>query len=106
MLARTPETRKSARRWMHRDAEILLNEHNQPIRCVIHDISDGGARISFKTPTEDLPNIFTLVLVRNCIQRNCRVVWRKDRFFGVKFVSEWFGARLSMKPTHHSMLKE
>jgi hypothetical protein len=98
MLARTPEARRSERRWMQRDAEILFEAHSQPIRCVIHDMSEGGARIGFKAPVTDLPILFTLVLFRNCVQRNCRVVWRNGRFVGVKFVSKWFGAKLSVNP--------
>jgi hypothetical protein len=83
---------------MHRRAEVVFGAPEPPARCVIHDLSDGGARISFDTPVANLPRIFTLVLFKNNAQRNCRVVWAKDRFVGVKFVSEWFGAKLSDSP--------
>jgi hypothetical protein len=88
---------------MQRDAEILFEERSQPIRCVIHDMSEGGARIGFKAPVADLPRLFTLVLFRNCVQRNCRVVWRNGRSVGVKFVSKWFGAKLSVMPKSQDM---
>jgi hypothetical protein len=45
-----------------------------------------------------LPRAFTLVLLKDCLQRNCSVVWTNGRFFGVKFISEWFGAKLSERP--------
>ena len=84
---------------MSRDAMVTFKGHDQPIRCVIHDISDGGARISLEgVPLSALPPIFTLVLFKNSVQRNCRVVWTDGRLIGVKFVSEWFGARLSERP--------
>ena len=70
----------------------------QPIRCVIHDMSDGGARISLEAGPGALPRAFTLVLLKDCLQRNCGVVWTDGRFFGVKFISEWFGAKLSERP--------
>ena len=70
----------------------------QPIRCVIHDMSDGGARISLEVGPGALPRAFTLVLLKDCLQRNCSVVWTNGRFFGVKFISEWFGAKLSERP--------
>jgi PilZ domain len=83
---------------MHRRAEVVFAAHQPPARCVIHDLSDGGARISFDAPIANLPRTFTLVLFKNSAQRNCRVVWIKDRFVGVKFLSEWFGAKLSERP--------
>jgi PilZ domain len=83
---------------MHRRAEVVFAAHEPPARCIIHDLSDGGARISFDTPVANLPRAFTLVLFKNSAQRNCRVVWAKGRFVGVKFLSEWFGARLSERP--------
>ena len=98
MLARTPEGRKSSRQWMHRDAEVTFKGHDQSLRCVIHDMSDGGARISLKAPAANLPHVLTLVLFKNSVQRSCRVVWAHGRFIGVKFTSEWLGARSPERP--------
>lgn len=97
MLARSTDFRKSVRRWMHRDAEIAFKSRAEPIHCTIHDMSDGGARISLRHPVT-LPPILTLVLFKNSAQRNCKVVWTDGRFVGVKFTSEWFGAKLSERP--------
>jgi hypothetical protein len=77
---------------------VTYKGREQPIRCVIHDMSDGGARISLEVGPGALPRAFTLVLLKDCLQRNCSVVWTNGRFFGVKFISEWFGAKLSERP--------
>ena len=87
--------RESARRWMRRHAQAIIDGHEQPIGCVVHDISDGGARLSFTAPLAVLPRTFTLVLFRDSVQRDCELVWCDRRFVGVKFISEWFGIKSS-----------
>jgi hypothetical protein len=98
MQVRGAENRRSVRRWMRREAHVTFKGREQSIRCVIHDMSDGGARISLDAGPGALPRAFTLVLLKDCLQRNCSVVWTNGRFFGVKFISEWFGAKLSERP--------
>jgi hypothetical protein len=93
MLARSRESRKNVRRWMRREAKIILEPHKLPIRCVVHDLSDGGARLSFIAPLPHLPRSITLVLFKNSVQRDCELVWTDGHFVGVKFVSEWFGTK-------------
>jgi hypothetical protein len=80
---------------MRRDAQVIIEGHEQPIGCVIHDISNGGARLSFTTPLAVLPRTFTLVLFKDSVQRDCELVWCDRRFVGVKFTSEWFGIKSS-----------
>ena len=95
MLARSRESRKSARRWMRRDAHIIFKAHGQPIRCVVRDLSSGGARLGFTVGSAGLPNTFTLVLFKDSIQRDCEMVWTDERFVGVRFTSQWFGTKPS-----------
>jgi hypothetical protein len=95
MLARSRESRKSVRRWMRRDAQVIFEGHGQPIRCVVHDISNGGARVSFTAPFAILPRTFTLVLFKDSVQRDCELVWTDRRVVGVKFISQWFGTKSS-----------
>jgi hypothetical protein len=80
---------------MRRDAEVFFEPHKLPIRCVVHDLSNGGARLSFTTPLPSLPRSITLVLFKDSIQRDCEMVWTDGHFVGVKFVSEWFGTKSS-----------
>lgn len=83
---------------MNRGAQIAFKGHEKLVPCTIHDMSDSGARISLDVPLKVVPRIFTLVLFQNSVQRNCRVVWVNGRLIGAKFVSEWFGMKLSQRP--------
>jgi hypothetical protein len=93
MLARSRESRKSVRRWMRRDAEVIFEPHKLPIRCVVHDLSNGGAPLSFTAPLPDLPRSITLMLFKNSAQRDCEIVWTDGHLVGVNFVSEWFSTK-------------
>jgi hypothetical protein len=95
MLARSRESRKNARRWMRRDAQVIFEGQEQLIGCVVHDISNGGARLSFTAPLAALPRTFTLVLFKDSVQRDCELVWNDRRIVGVKFISRWFSTKSS-----------
>ena len=72
---------------MRRAAEIILGEHEPPVRCVIWDISDGGARLAVAYPLASLPRTFTLALYKDAsVQRHCEVVWIDTKYVGVKFL--------------------
>jgi hypothetical protein len=72
---------------MRRAAEVVFGAHQAPVRCVIWDMSDGGARLAVAHPLADLPGTFTLVLYKDgSVQRNCEVVWTDARYVGVRFV--------------------
>lgn len=87
MLLQPREKRKTQRRPMRRAAEVILGECEPPVRCVIWDISDGGARLAVAHPLETLPRTFTLALFKDrSVQRNCEVVWIDSRYVGVRFV--------------------
>lgn len=96
MVARSRESRKSARHWVRHEAQIILDAHTQ-IRCILHDISDGGARLSLPGLTLTLPDTFTLALYDRSVLRECEVVWFEDKFVGVRFTSKWHSAA---KPEH------
>jgi hypothetical protein len=80
---------------MRRDAQVLFEGDAQSIGCVVHDISNGGARLSFATPLAVLPRTFTLVLFKNSVQRDCELVWSGRGVVGIIFISEWFGTKSS-----------
>jgi PilZ domain-containing protein len=85
MLGR-PEQRKSKRHPARRAAWINLGNHCPPVRCVLWDISPGGARLTAARKLEDLPDQFSLVL-NEAVERKCRVIWRKGRFLGIAFIN-------------------
>lgn len=72
---------------MRRAAEIVFGARQPAVRCVIWDMSDGGARLSVACPLADLPGTFTLVLFKEgSLRRDCEVVWTDSSYVGVKFV--------------------
>ena len=80
---------------MRRDAQVVFEGHEQPVGCVVHDISNDGARLSFTAPLAALPRTFTLVLFKDSVQRDCEAVWNDRRVVGVKFISRGLGAKSS-----------
>ena len=90
MLAAKREYRKHRRRPMRRAAAVVLQAAGNPVRCVIWDMSDGGARLAIAHPAAELPRTFSLLLMKDAgVRRNCEVVWTDGRFVGVKFISDW-----------------
>ena len=93
MLARSRENRKNVRRQMRRDAQVVFEGHEQPVDCVVHDISNDGARLRFTAPLTALPRTFILVLLKGSVQRDCEAVWNDRGVVGVKFVSRCLDAK-------------
>lgn len=74
---------------MQRGAAVVLEGAWTPVRCVVWDMSDGGARLAIAYPTAELPRRFTLLLTKDAsVRRTCEVVWMDERFVGVRFVSD------------------
>lgn len=89
MLAPKRDSRKKKRQPMRRAAVVVLKTAQIPLRCIIWDMSDGGARLAIACPRAQLPRTFTLFLTKDArVRRNCEVVWADSQFVGVKFVSD------------------
>jgi hypothetical protein len=80
---------------MRREAQVRFEGREQLIGCLVHDISNGGARLSFTIPLAVLPRTFTLVLFKDSVQRDCELVWRDHGVVGIRFISQWFGSKSS-----------
>jgi hypothetical protein len=82
------DKRKSARRPIRYSAWVVFGRGSRQ-RCVVHDVSVGGARIEFKAVDElprELPAAFMLMLDgQGQSSRWCRVVWRANHQIGVQF---------------------
>jgi len=63
--------------------KIVYNSVGGMMKCVVLDISDGGAKLR-PADTLHCPDRFSLK-VGNQYARDCRVVWRRGRQIGVKF---------------------
>jgi len=64
------DLRKAPRHELHFAAHIETGDQSPHRACIIHDVSEGGARLTIGLRAE-IPNSFTLVF-----SRNCRVVRR------------------------------
>lgn len=52
--------------------------------CIVKNLSDFGAGLEVSTPLY-IPERFTLFVPSDHLERNCHVVWRKQRRIGVAF---------------------
>jgi len=87
MLAPRQDKRKTRRQPMRRAADVFFGAKESSVRCVIWDISEGGARLAIAHPLMDLPPRFILSIGKvGDFRRKCEVVWTDTRFVGVKFV--------------------
>jgi hypothetical protein len=80
------DLRKAPRHELHFGAHIETGDQSPHRTCIIHDVSEGGARLTIG-PRTDIPDIFTLVF-----SRNCRVVRRAkdDGQIAVEFLPTKF----------------
>ena len=82
------DQRRAKREYVDFPAWIDVGDGSQPRSCIVLDVSDGGARITTKSPA-DLPNEFWLLLTEDKTRRrHCRMVWRNDTQVGVQYLSE------------------
>jgi hypothetical protein len=84
MPERHHEKRRRRRVRTRRAAWIDVGGDAKPLRCVLWDVSEGGARLA-PAQANKLPDTFTLILDKTTAHR-CRVVWRKGPLVGVRFL--------------------
>jgi hypothetical protein len=79
------EQRKNPRRPIRYNAWVVLGHRKRRLRCIVHDVSVGGARLEI-TKAEELPDAFMLMLTGSGeASRWCRAVWRTSDQIGVHF---------------------
>jgi PilZ domain len=76
-----PDLRKSSRKKVLTAARTCW-PNGYSSECVVHDISETGARLELYGP---VPNIFDLVMDDEGSRRTCVVVWRHKLKIGVRF---------------------
>ena len=79
------ENRTNRRKSLKYLARIHPGDGKPPCECELADISETGARVMLKEPTE-LPERFTLLIGSlGAAPRHCRVVWREGAELGLEF---------------------
>ncbi len=78
--------KREARKSLRQPGWITLDGGFAARRCVVQDISSAGAMITVED-NNSLPGRLRLAFSRDArTGRNCEVVWREGRSFGIKFV--------------------
>jgi hypothetical protein len=77
---------REARKSLQQPGWITLEGGFAARQCVVRDMSATGARITIDDPNM-LPAKLRLAFARDArTGRNCEVVWRRGKSFGIKFV--------------------
>jgi hypothetical protein len=78
--------KREARKSLRQPGWITLEGGFAVRPCVVQDMSSTGAKITIDDPNM-LPARLRLAFTRDArTGRNCEVVWRRGKSFGVKFV--------------------
>ena len=78
--------KRDARRSLSQPGWITLDGGFAARRCVVHNMSSTGAKITIDDPNM-LPAKLRLAFTRDArTGRPCEVVWRRGKSVGVKFV--------------------
>ena len=79
--------KREARKSVFQPGWITLDGGFAARRCVVQDISRAGARITLDEDASQLPGTLRLGFARDAKRtRSCRVVWRRGRSAGIKFI--------------------
>ena len=81
--------RRFFRTPIHVEATIHPLIMNAPVDCVIHDISDAGAKLRVSHAAVPVGSLFDLNIPDWGERRRCYLVWRNLDVLGVEFVSRW-----------------
>jgi PilZ domain len=79
------EMRRHRRQTLSYPAWIILGPDTKPIKCLLSDISNSGAKLGI-SDDQELPDEFILLLSsQGRTRRKCRVIWRQAGRMGVEF---------------------
>jgi hypothetical protein len=89
------EKRRSKRRRVCYQAQILIDSATAPIEALVRDISETGAALRIPDG-QSLPRSFVLSIEGPGIERHARVVWQSGTRVGVALGEPFFrNSRLS-----------
>lgn len=84
LLSQPHEKRRSPRLRARLAASIRIDDAGPGVPCVAWDMSETGAKLAVGRPLL-LPDRFTLIFSA-AAHRRCEIVWRSEKFVGVKFI--------------------
>jgi hypothetical protein len=85
-MALATKKKREVRKSLRQPGWITLDGGFAARRCVVHNMSSTGARITIDDPNM-LPAKLRLAFTRDArTGRPCEVVWRRGKSVGVKFV--------------------
>jgi hypothetical protein len=74
------------RQALYCQAWVSLNSERSPVKCMVADISEIGAKIVVKLNME-IPQEFDLLLTPDgAVRRRCVVVWQSSDAIGLTFI--------------------
>ena len=80
------ERRRNIRVEWHSPGKIYDGDGDLLTRCVIKDLSNGGAKVT-GVAVGEIPDEFLLRIARGAVgTRKCRALWRNATTIGVEFV--------------------
>jgi PilZ domain len=78
--------KRDARKSLHQPAWVTFDGGFAARKCVVHDMSSTGAKITIEDSSM-LAGRVRLAFSRDArTGRNCQVVWRRGKSFGVRFI--------------------
>jgi hypothetical protein len=81
-----PTSKREPRKSVQQNAWVTLEGGFAARQCVVHDMSSSGAKITV-ADSSVLSGRVRLAFLRDASTgRICKVVWRRGKSFGVKFV--------------------
>jgi hypothetical protein len=80
------DRRKTARKKTFLGARVIFNHRQSTMDCLVRNIGDDGARLSFSGPAP-FPDQVEVEVVRMDKTFRARVAWRRENELGVRFLA-------------------
>ena len=78
--------KREARKSVQQQAWVTLEGGFAARQCLVHDLSSSGAKITVADASVVTGRVRLAFSRDASTGRNCKVVWRRGKSFGVKFV--------------------
>lgn len=85
IIANAKNSRAEPREKVYRFARLALPGGNS-VKCVVLDLSRGGARVQFDSFGACLPQFVTLEFEASGVSHKARVAWERDHTAGLAFL--------------------